>query len=175
MLALLLFQCACSAPPFTIAITNDGDAVTYLDQWGTGSPVTLSELRNAGEAPVKLDKARWCSVVCGTRERSCSRDLNFAAFALLPGDSFLIEFTGGAAWYLSEGYEGDCIRPTGLDNPIRVEVCRGDETQSAWSGVPGEEPTASGVMEGADVVVESTCEQFDFALAESADLQVSLE
>lgn len=179
LLLLVVPLSACSAPGFTVTLTNNDTSALYMDQRGTGGLLTLSEMRSDGEAEVSFNQYTWCAPVCGSPTSFGCAGMEPAfvsAFALLPGDSTTLDFEGGAAWYLSSGYEGQCIRRTALRNPIRVTVCSDDELQSL-DGEQLSEPDVSGPVESdtGSVVVAATCEQFEFELAESTDLQVSLE
>lgn len=178
LLLLLPLLTACQAPSFTVTLTNDGTDPTFMDL-SAGRLVSISEMRSDGEAAVTFSQFELCAPVCGSVGGvgcAMSAPMFSSSFALLPGDSTDIEFAGGNAWYLSNGYEGQCIRRTALNLPIRVTVCRDDEIQD-WNGDPIDPPEVSGIVEGVDgaVVVEPTCEQAEFDLDESTELFVSLE
>ncbi|MCP4870655.1 MAG: hypothetical protein GY898_18285 [Proteobacteria bacterium] len=178
LLLLLPLLTACSAPAFTVTLSNDGTEPTYIDV-GTGRMVSISEMRSDGEALVTFSQYELCAPVCGavTGAGCASRaPMISSAFALLPGDTTDVGFDGGNAWYLSNGYEGQCIRRTALDEPIRVTVCR-DDTVQDWDGLVVDPPDVSGTVDNGNgaIVVEPVCEQAEFDLAESTDLFVSLE
>jgi len=176
---LLILLSACSAPAFSVTLTNDGAEATFLNPSASnGGLVVLSEVRTDGAALVSFSQTSFCAPVCGAPSLGigcAGAPFLASAFALLPGDSESVEFAGGNAWYLSSGYEGQCVRRTALNQPVRITVCRDDSVQD-WNGADVDTPTSSGWVDSDQgaVVGEPACEEFDFELSESTDLQVSL-
>ncbi len=175
---LLLVGCA-EVPPFSVTLTNDGDGVTYLDVGTNGSPVAFAEVRTLGAEPVSFDEFSFCASRCGSPSGvGCVAlaPMFESAFALLAGDSETLEFEGGKAWRLTTSYEGDCIRRTELRDPLRVTVCR-SPVATDWEGDELAPPAESGLLDDGDgsTVVDPVCEDHDFDLAETTDLQIALQ
>ena len=153
----------CSQPaPFTLTLENNEAETRYLAATPGGTVRLPMQFEIGGSwEPVFDDDSFMCSRRCGEPGVVACPAIAWieTVWAILPGESYILEHDGSALLVASRG----CTRDINLDGPIEVEICDGAAAED-WNDTVFT-ATTTGLVDSQDglFVVNPRCrtETFD--------------
>lgn len=172
---LALLFAGCTAPAFSVTLSNVGDATTFVTAGEGSGPLLRIEVQEGGAwVPAASNRASLCMPICGLPGPIVCADVAAelgGVHALLPGDRVTREWE--TQWYVEDS--AGCLRETNLSGPTRVQVCHGPDAVGAEDGLPLDAPTTSGFLDGggSGASIEApNCELFDIEIVASGGVVV---
>lgn len=177
-LALLALGGCAQAPDFNLVIENVGTETTWL-RAGEGSGVLVQiEQEVKGEWVTLVPSLAWlCTEQCGVPGAITCADVAAElsdAWALLPGDQAVREYTDKEFWYVDPVL--NCAQKSSLQGGLRATVCHGPEAVDSNTSETIEEPDESGPTGGGGgaEVVDAECTTVALDLQERPDLLIEV-
>jgi len=169
--ATILLLLGCTDPtPFILTIDNQSAETLTLDGYMGTDSVTLfveedGEWRKVGDHDM-------CFRECGQEDFDCAGAPAPGSWAVMPGDTHELEFSGGD-WFKTTDTDGDCQKERALEGNLLVEICYGvgviDEGGDPWA----EDITESGFVFDAGYE-QHECVEVEFTLPEDIDVVAEL-